>query len=94
MWIIIIIMTIIIIIIHTFVLMGKSNRKRILGRPTCGWEYTIKMELQDIGWGVDWIDLAQDRATCELGGEPLGSIICREYFDYLINQQLLRDSVQ
>jgi hypothetical protein len=74
--------------------MGKSNRKRKLERSTCEWEYTIKMELQEIGWGVEWIDLAQDRATCELGDEPLGSIICREYFDYLINEQLLKDSVQ
>ena len=62
--------------------MGKSNRKR----PTCGWGYTNQMDLQEIGLGVDWIDLAQDRAICDLGGEPLGSIICREYFDYLINQ--------
>jgi hypothetical protein len=54
---------IIIIIIITVVLMGKSNRRKALGRPTCGWECTIKMYLQQIGWGVDWIDLAQDRAT-------------------------------
>jgi hypothetical protein len=89
-------MTIIIkiIIIHTVVLMGKSNRKVTLGRPTCGWENAVKMDLQEIGWGVEWMDLAQDRATCELGGESLGSIICREYFDYLINQQPLKDSVQ
>jgi len=40
---------IIIIIIITVVLMGKSNRKKTLGRPTCGWEYTIKMDLREIG---------------------------------------------
>lgn len=85
---------IIIIIILTVVFMGKSNRKKTLGRPTCGWEYTIKMDLQEIGWGVDRIDLAQDRATCELRGGSLGSIIGQEYFDYLINHQLLQDSVQ
>jgi hypothetical protein len=25
------------------------------------WEYNIKMELQEVGWGMDWIDLAEDR---------------------------------
>ena len=31
---------------------------------TCGWEDNIKIDLQELalgGWGMDWIDLAQDR---------------------------------
>jgi hypothetical protein len=24
-------------------------------------EDNIKMDLRDVGWGIDWIDLAQDR---------------------------------
>jgi hypothetical protein len=24
------------------------------------WEYNIKMELLTVGWGMDWIDLAQN----------------------------------
>jgi hypothetical protein len=25
------------------------------------WEYNIKMDLQEVGWGgVDWIDMAED----------------------------------
>jgi hypothetical protein len=36
--------------------------KTPLGRPRHRWEYNIKMNLQEIGWGgMDWIDLAQDR---------------------------------
>jgi len=28
-------------------------------------EGNIKMDLQDVGWGViDWINLAQDRGSC------------------------------
>jgi hypothetical protein len=43
-------------------LMGKPERKRLLGRPRCMWEDNIKMFLGKIGWdGVDWIDLAQNR---------------------------------
>jgi len=40
---------------------GKPQGKRPLGRPRSRWEDTIKMDLQKLGWGMDWIDLAQDR---------------------------------
>jgi hypothetical protein len=31
-------------------------------RPRSRWEDSIKMDLQEVGfWGVDWIELAQDR---------------------------------
>jgi hypothetical protein len=33
---------------------------RPLGRPS-RWENNIKMDLQEVGWGMDWIELAQDR---------------------------------
>jgi hypothetical protein len=39
----------------------KHEEKRPLGRPRFMWEDNIKMDLQKVGWGVDWIDLAQDR---------------------------------
>jgi hypothetical protein len=54
-------------------LVGKSERKRPLGRPRHRWVDNIKMDLSEIhlnikmvlseiGWGgVDWIGLAQDR---------------------------------
>jgi hypothetical protein len=42
---------------------GKPEGKRPLGRPRCRLEDGIKMDLREIGlgWGVDWIRLAQDR---------------------------------
>ena len=44
------------------VLVGKSERKRPLGRPRHRWEYNIKMDLQEVGYvGMDWIDLTEDR---------------------------------
>jgi hypothetical protein len=44
------------------VLVGKPERKRLMGRPRHRWEDNIKMDLQEVGcWGVDWIELAQDR---------------------------------
>jgi hypothetical protein len=44
------------------VLVGKPEGKRPFVRPRHRWEYNIKMDLQDVGWGsMDWIDLAQDR---------------------------------
>jgi hypothetical protein len=44
------------------VLVGKSEGKRLLGRPRRKWVDNIRMDLIEIGWhGMDWIDLAQDR---------------------------------
>jgi hypothetical protein len=38
---------------------GKPEGKRPLGRPRCTWEYNIRIDLREIGWGgMDWIDLA------------------------------------
>ena len=43
------------------VLVGKTEGKRPLGRPSCRWEDNIKMDLQEVGCGgMDWIDLAQN----------------------------------
>ena len=44
------------------VLVGKPEGKRSLGRPRHRWEDTLKMNLQIVGgWGMDWLDLAQNR---------------------------------
>ena len=44
------------------VLVGKSERKRPLGRPKRRWEDNIKRELQEVlGGRGDWMGLAQDR---------------------------------
>ena len=43
------------------VLVGKPEVKRPLGRPRHRWEDNIKMELQEVGGGGDWMELAQDR---------------------------------
>jgi hypothetical protein len=43
------------------ILVGRPEGRRPLGRPRLRWEDNIKMDLQEVGWGVDWIELAQDR---------------------------------
>jgi hypothetical protein len=44
------------------ILVGKTERRRPLGRPRRTWLDNIKMDFREIGWdGMDWIDLAQDR---------------------------------
>jgi len=44
------------------VLVGKSEGKRPLGRPSHRWEDNIKMDLQEVGCGgMDWIELDQYR---------------------------------
>jgi hypothetical protein len=42
-------------------LAGKHGVKGPLGKPRCRWKDNIKMDLQDVGWGIGWIDQAQDR---------------------------------
>jgi hypothetical protein len=44
------------------VLVGKPEGRRPLERPRRRWEYGVRMDLREIGFGgVDCIRLAQDR---------------------------------
>ena len=44
------------------ILVGKSEGKRLLGRPRYRLVDNVKMDLREIGWSdMDWTDLAQDR---------------------------------
>jgi hypothetical protein len=36
-------------------LVGRPERRNPLGRPKRRWEDNSKVDLQDVGWGVDWI---------------------------------------
>jgi len=40
---------------------GKLEGKRPVGRRRRKGEDNIKMDLQEVGWSMDWNDLAQDR---------------------------------
>jgi hypothetical protein len=42
------------------VLVGKTEGKRLPGRPGRRWEDEIRMDLRETGW-VEWIQLVQDR---------------------------------
>ena len=43
------------------VLLEKPEGKRPLGRLRRRWEDNIKTDLQEVGGGEDWMELAQDR---------------------------------
>jgi hypothetical protein len=44
------------------VLVWKLKGKRQLGRPRCGWEDNIKMDLQEVRCrDMGWIELAKER---------------------------------
>jgi len=47
-------------VVHS-VLVGKPEGKRSLGRLRRRWEDNIKMDLQEVGGGGDWMELAQAR---------------------------------
>jgi hypothetical protein len=40
---------------------GRSDGRRPLGRPRRRKEDNIKMDLEEMGWGMDWMELAQYR---------------------------------
>jgi hypothetical protein len=44
-----------------WVLVGKPEGKRLLGRGRGRSEDNIKVDIQEVGCGGDWIELAQDR---------------------------------
>jgi hypothetical protein len=45
-----------------WILVGKPEGKRPVGRPILRWMSNIKIDVRDMGWGgMGWINLAQDR---------------------------------
>jgi hypothetical protein len=42
------------------ILVGRPEGRRPLGRPRRRWEDNIKIDLQEVGWGMDWIELAKN----------------------------------
>jgi hypothetical protein len=46
------------------VLVGRPEGRRPRERPRLRWEENIKMDIQEAGWGHDWIVMAQDRDRC------------------------------
>jgi hypothetical protein len=43
------------------ILVGRPEGRRPLGRPRRRWEDNIKTDLEEVGWGMNWIELAMDR---------------------------------
>jgi hypothetical protein len=43
---------------------GKPEGRRPLERPRRRWEDNIKIDLLEVGWVIDLIDLVQNRDSC------------------------------
>jgi hypothetical protein len=43
------------------IFVGRPEGGRPLGRPRRRWKDNIKTDLQEVGWGMNWVQLAQDR---------------------------------
>ena len=61
------------------VLVGKPEGKRPLGRPRRRWVDNIRMDLQEVGCGLDWAGPGQGQVAdaCECGNELSGSVKMR-----------------
>jgi len=46
--------------VHKGFLVGKPERERLLERPRRGWDDNININVREVGWDMEWIDLAQD----------------------------------
>jgi len=68
-----------------WILVGSLEGKRPPGRPQHKWENNIKVGLQELGWGMNWIDLAKDRDISQAVAiavmNLLGSIKCGELLE-------------
>jgi hypothetical protein len=42
------------------ILVGRPEGRRLLWTARRRWEDNIKMDLHGVGWGMDWIELAQN----------------------------------
>jgi hypothetical protein len=69
--------------------MGKPKGKRSFARLGHRWENSIKLDLQEVGWGhgLDWSGsgLGQVVGTCECSNERSDSTKCGECLDQLRN---------
>jgi hypothetical protein len=67
------------------VLVGKSEGRRPVEIPRHRWEYNIKMDLREVGWGheLDRYGSGQGQVagSCVCDKEPSGSIKCGELPD-------------
>jgi hypothetical protein len=68
-------------------LLGKPEGKRPLGRRMRRWEYNIKEDLKEVGWGIE-LDFSgssygQVVGSCIKDNERSGSIKDIEFLDYL-----------
>jgi hypothetical protein len=47
---------------NVYILVGRPEGKKLLGKPRRRWEDNIRMNVMEIGWkGVDWIHMAHYR---------------------------------
>ena len=63
--------------------MGKPEGKIPLGRTRRRWEDNIKVDLQEVGWGV-WTGSSWLRIRTAGGrNQPSSSVKCGEFLDWL-----------
>jgi hypothetical protein len=43
------------------ILVGRPDGSRPIGRPRRRWEDSVKIDLQEVGWDMDLMELAHDR---------------------------------
>jgi hypothetical protein len=70
-----------------YLLVGKPEGKKLLGRPRHGRVDNIRMDLGEVGCGdVEWIGLVEQvECYCEFGIEPSSSMKCWETIEWLHN---------
>jgi hypothetical protein len=66
------------------ILIGRSERKRLLGRSRCKGDIKINLKQQNICKGVNWIHPAQDRNQCRYLVNTLINLLVSYKARYLV----------
>ena len=46
--------------LHAWFWWKRPEKMRPLGKPRCRWEDNINVDLREVEWGMNWIDLPHD----------------------------------
>ena len=79
-------------LVRLILLTSIGTHKETIWKTKAQMGDNIKIGLKVISWGVDWIDLLQDRNRCLAGVNTVINLVCSMKYGSILSQ-LRKDSV-